>query len=110
MKNLNYRNLYEEMTEREKPILISTERKSNISVSVGLRSQPPNSTGRRFSPMVGQLGMFKLWQVEIHQKDDVHRGKVNGLCKNHDKWRFFNLLHEAEIVMGKPYAPATWPR
>jgi hypothetical protein len=54
--------------------------------------------------------MFKLWQVEIHQKDDVQRGKVNGLCKNHDKWRFFNLLHEAEIVMGKPYAPATWPR
>ena len=27
MKNLNYRNLYEEITEKEKPTLISTERK-----------------------------------------------------------------------------------
>jgi len=35
MKNLNYRNLYEEMTEKEKTPLISTKRKSNISASVG---------------------------------------------------------------------------
>jgi hypothetical protein len=60
MKNLNYRNLYEEMTEREKPTLISTERKSNISVSVGLRNQPKNSTRRRFSPMAGPVGHVQI--------------------------------------------------
>ncbi len=60
MKNLNYRNLYEEMTEKEKPTLISTERKSNISASVGLRNQPSHSKRRRFSPMAERGGYVPI--------------------------------------------------